>query len=125
METIDNASNNGTIWRFSCKVDAIGCIINNKTICYLFDRNNLAYLHCVWVSVVLACYYFARVETITRHLKINLLSPFCCCTSLRAGFQVYLSKRWVLICHQSSTIRFVVVFCWIYNTLFPDMLGER
>ena len=49
---------------------------------------------------------------------------FVVCTSLRAGFQVYLSKLWVLICHQSSTIPFVVVFSKTEKLLFPGFVGQ-
>ena len=124
METIDEASDNGTICRFSCKVEAIGCGINNDTICDLFRGTIWQFYTMCYDFDVLASYCYTRVETIVRLPKINLMSSFCCCTSLRAGFQVYLTKRWVLICHQSSTIRFVVALSWIHYTLFLDLLAN-
>ena len=46
-------------------------------------------------------------------------------TSLRAGFQVYLSYLWVLRCYQSSAIRFVDTFCLISLSGFiPGNVGR-
>ena len=68
---------------------------------------------------------FVGADTIARTLSVNLReNHFVVCTFLRAGFQVYLSKLWVLICHQSSTIPFVVV--WFINSslLLPGFVGR-
>ena len=123
METIDYATNNGTICRF---LQSWCDWFRNQQRYHLwyFWKEQFGSAYCVYAHGVLASYFLIRVETIVWLLKIILLPSFCWCTSLRAGFQVYLSQRWVLICHQGSTIRFVVVLSWIHHTLYLWFVGR-